>query len=154
MCRCAFVLPDEAAETAARAALQAHGVLAAAKQAPAFVHERLASYFLRDMAVFTAAPGARLGLVGFRWTQYGVPGWCARRWRARPHLIADCSASADYSRQELAQWLARHAGARLHPSTLGLEGGGFETNGRGLVIANEALLNSRNPGLPRAAMER
>ena len=150
-----FVVRDAQAEAEARQALAAHGVPlgVAPGKAVQFVHEPLASYFLRDMAVFTRAGERRLGVVDFRWTQYGVPAWCARRWRD-PGVVATCSANADYSREELAQALARHAGARLHRSSVALEGGGFETNGLGLLIANEAYLRSRNPGVPRAALER
>ena len=35
-----------------------------------------------------------------------------------------------------------------------LEGGGVEVNGRGTMIANEALLRSRNPGWGRAELQR
>ncbi|MBL8345689.1 MAG: agmatine deiminase family protein [Rubrivivax sp.] len=150
-----FVVGDAQAEAEARRALAAQGVSLgmAHGKAVQFVHEPLASYFLRDMAVFTRAGEGRPGVVDFRWTQYGVPAWCARRWRGDPGVIASCSANADYSREELAQALARHAGARLHRSSVALEGGGFETNGRGLLIANEAYLRSRNPGVPRAVLE-
>ncbi|MBI5721542.1 MAG: agmatine deiminase family protein [Burkholderiales bacterium] len=151
-----FVVRDAQAETDARQVLLAQGVpLDGPRGKPAqFVHEPLASYFLRDMAVFTRAPGGRLGVADFRWTQYGVPAWCAKRWRGDPGAVVACSANADYSREELAQALAQHAGARLHRSSVALEGGGFETNGRGLLIANEAYLRSRNPGVPRAVLER
>lgn len=146
---------DAEAEAQARASLREHaGLLGThtAQRTVQFVHEPAVSYFLRDLAVFTAAPGGRLGLVDFRWSQYGVPGWCRRRWATDPGAVAQCSANADYSREEFEQLLARHIGARLHPSSLALEGGGFETNGRGLLIANEALLRNRNPGLGRAEM--
>ncbi|MBL8340408.1 MAG: agmatine deiminase family protein [Rubrivivax sp.] len=151
-----FLVRDDQAEQEARAALREHAGLfgpGAAHRPVRFVQESAASFFLRDLAVFTAAPGGRTGLVDFRWSQYGVPAWCQRRWRDDRDAAAQCSADADYSREEFEQLLARHLGARLHPSSLALEGGGFETNGRGLLIANEALMRSRNPGLSRAAME-
>jgi agmatine deiminase len=119
--------------------------------------EPLAGFFLRDMAVFSAGPGVgdarELGVVDFRWTNYGVPAWCARRHALDAAEAARCAASTDLSREALDRAIARLAGARVQRSALAIEGGGVENNGQGLLIANEALYRQRNPGRERADME-
>ncbi len=148
--RLRFLVADERAEAAARQLLAARGLGATALD---FVHEPLASFFVRDPAVFTRGPAGEPGLIDFRWSQYGVAAWCARR-HADRRVAAECAANADYAREDFDAAFARRLGARLHPSRIALEGGGFETNGRGLVLANAELLASRNPGLERRALER
>ena len=148
--RLRFVVADERAEAAARQLLAARGLGGTPLD---FVHEPLASFFVRDPAVFTRGPAGEPGLIDFRWSQYGVAAWCARR-HADRRVAAECAANADYAREDFDAAFARHLGARLHPSRIALEGGGFETNGRGLVLANAELLASRNPGVERRVLER
>jgi agmatine deiminase len=57
-------------------------------------------------------------------------------------------------RDGLDRAIAERLGARSHRTSLAMEGGGVEVNGRGLMIANEALHRSRNPELSRAQVER
>jgi agmatine deiminase len=149
-----FVVPDGRAETAVRELLVARGQGPRPGEAPLeFLHEPLASFFVRDPVVFTRGPRGEPGVIDFRWSQYGVAAWCRRR-HADPRVAADCAANADYTREDFDAAFARRLGARLHPSRLALEGGGFETNGRGLVLANAELLDNRNPGVDRATLER
>jgi agmatine deiminase len=145
-----FMVRDGAAETAARELLAARGL---GRTPVEFVHEPLASFFVRDPAVFTRGPAGELGVIDFRWSQYGVAAWCARR-HADAGVARECAANADYTREDFDASFARTLGARLHPSRLALEGGGFENNGRGLVLANAELLANRNPGVDRATLER
>ena len=56
-------------------------------------------------------------------------------------------------RNDLDRGLARITGAGIVESPLYIEGGGIEVNGRGLIIANEALIRQRNPGRSREALE-
>ena len=79
--------------------------------------------------------------------------WCSRR-HADRGIAQRCAADADRSREGFDVAFARRIGARLHRSALALEGGAFETNGRGVVLANAELLASRNPGVERAALQR
>lgn len=140
------LVPDETQLDAARAALAGSGV--------EFVVDAQAGFFLRDAAVF--ARGGGLGLVDFRASQYGAAAWCVRR---HQDLVdrAQCSQHAR-SRAADARGLARFFGERLGApvfrSTLALEGGGVEVNGRGVMIANAALHATRNPQLTRAQLER
>lgn len=117
-----------------------------------------ASFFVRDLALFCVGPGALpqrpLGVVDFRWTNYGTPAWCARRFATEPERAAHCATQIDAPRGGVDRALARHMGAGLQRSLLSIEGGGVEVNGQGLLIANAALWRQRNPGLTQADMER
>jgi agmatine deiminase len=138
-----FLVADEAAEHSLRALLATYGLTGAASTV---VREPLASFFMRDMAVFTRGPQGQLGMLDLDWTQYGIPAWCQTR-HTRAEDAAACSGDIDRSREGLDRAIARHAGAQvLHRSLLAVEGGGLESNGRGLLIANESLLLNRNPG--------
>jgi agmatine deiminase len=152
------------------AALQAHVKLhflvaddGAAKQVRAWsmphaqvTIESQAEFFLRDVAVFTREPDGKAGIVDFQSSQYGAALWCRRRHAE----AADAQACTAHARERAAQRdgldrkMATRLGAVVHSTTLALEGGGVEVNGRGLMIANEDLHRSRNPGLSRAEVER
>jgi agmatine deiminase len=110
------------------------------------------SFYLRDMAVLARTPTG-LGVIDFQWSEYGTAAWCSQRHGPGSAAALHCAGQADLSRATLDATLARHLGAALHRSPLAIEGGGFETNGQGLVIANEALYLSRNPGRPLALLE-
>ncbi len=170
-----FLVPDERAASQARELLAARGLLRADM---GFHIEPLAMYYPRDGAVFalagntgpTPAPAAsatsgpaaagsprpatrRLGMVDLQWNQYGMPQWCQRRYAGTPEGAGTCTAAHDTTRNALDRAMARLTGAQLLPSTLALEGGGIESNGQGLLIACEALVRSRNPGLNRAELQ-
>lgn len=141
--RLRFLVPDAAAAEAVRPWVRAEADL---------VVEPAATYFLRDIAVFARGPG----IVDFQASQYGAAAWCERRWPQG----ADRAACRVHARTRAAEHdaldrlLAARMGWPLHPTTLALEGGALEVNGRGLVIANEELHRTRNPGLSRAEVER
>ncbi len=116
--------------------------------------EPLAMYYPRDAAVFATARDGQLGVVDFQWNQYGVPGWCQRRHADDAARASRCAADHDSTRQGLDRAIARLAGAHSFASALFMEGGGVESNGQGLLIACEALVRSRNPGLSRSDIER
>jgi agmatine deiminase len=142
-----LLVRDAGAEERAQAFLKAQALPAL----PATV-EPLASFFTRDLAVFARGPGARLGVVDFGWAEYGVPEWCRRR-HADPAVARHCAGDADFARAGTDRALAAQLGARVLANPLAIEGGGVEANGQGLLIANEALWRSRNPGLDRAALD-
>jgi len=141
--RLRFLVPDRAAADAVRAWVQAEADI---------VVEPAATYFLRDVAVFTRGPG----IVDFRASQYGAAAWCERRW-PQPSERAACRlhAGARAAEQDaLDRTLATRLGWPLHATTLALEGGAVEVNGRGLMIANEELHRTRNPASKRSEVER
>jgi agmatine deiminase len=143
------LVPDAAAEQQLRTLLQARGLGAMAIDC---THEPLASFFVRDLAVPLRGPQGERGLIDFRWSQYGVSSWCQRR-HADAAAAAACAADIDLTREAVEPALAKRLAWRLHRSELAIEGGGIEANGQGLLIANEALFRSRNPGLALPEIE-
>jgi agmatine deiminase len=115
-------------------------------------------FFMRDVAVFarTLAMGkqAELGLINFRWQYYGLPGWCRRRYSEQAERVSQCIGAATATINEFGLALAGQMGVQSIPSNLIIEGGAIEVNGEGLIIANEKLLQQRNPGISRAALQR
>lgn len=116
-----------------------------------------ATFFVRDLALFCVGPGELpqrpLGMVDFRWSNYGTPAWCARRFATELERAAPCAAEIDAPRGGVDRAIARHLGVGLQRSVLSIEGGGVEVNGHGLLIANAALWRQRNPGLTQDEME-
>lgn len=144
------LVPDNTTLDAARAALPAAPDLE-------FVVEPAASFYLRDTAVFARNNG--LGLVDFRNSHYGAAAWCARRYAgaAGRSERAYCGMQARVRATErlaLLPVLAERLRVPVFRSSLALEGGGVEVNGRGVMIANAALHATRNPGLSRTQLER
>ena len=145
-----MLVRDEATAEAARSALTRRGLR---PESIRFVIDALAMYFVRDAAVFATGGPEALGVVDFRWAQYGLPAWCARRHAGDAARISACAAGIERQRDALERSLAATLGARLFRSRLAIEGGGVECNGRGTLIANEALFLDRNPGLERSTIE-
>jgi agmatine deiminase len=145
-----MLLTQPEQEATARAMLVAAGVDITRVR---FHTEPQAIYFVRDAAVFTRGPTGQLGLVNFRWSQYGLAAWCQRRYATQPERVAPCSGPGDAGREALDERMAALAGARTFDSTLYLEGGGVEVNGRGVALVSEALIKQRNPGVGKAALE-
>lgn len=149
-----LMLRDATALERASALLQPLGGAARAVQ---YLVEPASAFFLRDMAVFAAGRGGqqgRLGVVDFRWSDYGMPAWCRRRHAGHAQRAAGCGALGDARRDGVERAIARHAGAGLLRSELAMEGGGIEVNGRGTIIANAALWATRNPQLTREQIDR
>lgn len=142
----AFLVPDQ--ESAARAL--------ALRQGLEVVVEPQASFFLRDAAVFTREADGSAGIVDFRASQYGAAAWCVKRHAAgegRSACVAHAKAAAA-ERDGLDRTIAQRLGVALHRTTLAMEGGGVEVNGRGLMVANAALYRTRNPARTLAEVER
>lgn len=133
---------DAGSSAAARTLLQARGLRV---QDIEFHAEAKAMYFLRDAAVFATGPQGVLGVIDFAWNHYGRPGWCQTRHPGDARARAECTGDADRTRNDLDRWLAEQVGGPVFESTLFMEGGGIESNGQGLLIANEALLRQRHP---------
>jgi agmatine deiminase len=113
-----------------------------------------AAFFLQDAAVFALDPNGRLAAVDLKWSGHGLATWCERRYASDAEQAAACANSLDRERDSLSRTIAAFAGAHVIDTELRLEGGGVEVNGRGTMIANEALLRSRNPGRSRAELQR
>lgn len=146
-----MLVRDEEAAVAARAMLAGAGL----KVDEVEIHlEPLALYFMRDLAVFATGPAGQLAVVDFRWNYYGLPGWCRARHADDPDRAVACIGSADAGRNAIDRSIAELRNAHLFESDLTAEGGGIEVNGRGLIIANEALVRQRNPGRSRDELER
>lgn len=145
-----LLVRDADAQARAQALLERHQVPAARVR---YVQHPQALFFVRDAAVFGLDAAGQLMAVDFRWTHYGWADWCRRRHAGRADDIARC-ADADASGPDgLDRALADAAGASVFSTPLAMEGGGVETNGQGLLIANAALWHSRNPGLGRDALQ-
>lgn len=153
-----FLVGDDEQALQVRRLLDSRG-LAAIAQGRVRIHvDPLAMFYLRDSAVFATGPSPSgapsLAVVDFRWNLYGLPGWCGRRYPRNSRQMARCAADTETTRDALDRAIARLAGAAIAPSALYMEGGGIESNGRGLLVACEALVRIRNPKLSRAELER
>ena len=146
-----LLVADEPTSAQARQALQERGIRVDGIEFPV---EPTAMYFLRDAAVFATGPKRALGVVDFQWNQYGLPGWCRQTHPQDSARAIACTAGSDDMRHDLDRSIARMTDAQVFESELYMEGGGIETNGMGLIIANEALVMQRNPGRSREELER
>jgi agmatine deiminase len=146
-----FLVRDEAMAQEARDTLHDHGLEV---QGLRFHVDPLAAFFVQDAAVFAVDRNGRLGVVDLKWSGHGLAAWCARRFASDPAHAAACANGVESERDALSRSIAAFAGAQVIDTELHLEGGGVEVNGRGTMIANEALLRSRNPDWSRAELQR
>lgn len=142
---------DGEAEADARALLERHRVPAGRVR---YVQHPQALFFVRDAVVFGLDARRQLMAVDLRWTHYGWAEWCRRRHRSDPAQARSCADADATGPDGLDRALADSAGASVFHTPLAMEGGGVEVNGQGLLIANQALWASRNPGRSREALTR
>jgi agmatine deiminase len=114
----------------------------------------LTKYFLRDVTSIAVGPSRHLGCVSFQWSDYGLAGWCQRRYAGNLRQVKHCTKGSDNSRNDTSQELALLLGADIFETKLFIEGGAVEVNGKGLILANESLLKQRNPGASVPTMEK
>lgn len=145
-----MLVRDAAAEDRARLRMQQAGL---ATDAVRFVQDSHAMFFTRDAAVFGVDAQGQRFLVDFRWTHYGWAEWCRRTFGRTRDLPEFCRRPEDPLAGELDLRFGDALGLPAFQSSLAMEGGGVEVNGRGLLIANEALWRTRNPGLDRDALQ-
>lgn len=103
------------------------------------------SFWMRDPGpLFLETPEGKLNVANFRWAEYGMP--------AVPEDLGQVGADSlhGYGDDEL----ARRLGLSLVSSAFVAEGGGLETNGRGLLMTIEETARQRNPGKSLAEIER
>lgn len=114
----------------------------------------LATYFIRDGAVYLVnAHGAR-SVLDLKWSDYGLPGWCRRVYAGYPERIAKCIGYVNPAMDGIEGWFAKVAGATVVNSPLILENATFEVNGQGVLVISEVLALQRNDGLNREDIER
>jgi agmatine deiminase len=118
-----------------------------------FFQEPLSNYFVRDTLIFTSGTGGGLGLIDNPWSFYGTPGWCQKRYSFDFGEAQRCTATSLNARNELGIAIAKRTGAQRLQTELVMEGGGLEVNGKGLLIANQALATQRNPGSSLKTLE-
>ncbi len=145
-----MLLQDEEELARTRESLQQLGVN---PDAIAFSVSTLATFFLRDGAVYLVNGHGDLRVLDFRWSQYGLPGWCQRLYPDDPARAAECARYVNAEQDGLDRWIARTSGAEVIPSTLFLENATIEVNGQGVLLISEPLALERNPGLARAEIE-
>ncbi len=114
----------------------------------------LTKYFLRDVSSMALGSNGRLGHIKLQWSDYGLPGWCQRRYSGNPDQIEYCSGDSGKSQNETGREIARLTSATMIDSKIFIEGGAIEVNGQGLIIANESLLKQRNPNMSITALEK
>jgi agmatine deiminase len=145
-----LVIKDAQSKAAASELLASEGISLNGIQ---FLIEPTSLFFLRDALVFASGTKVGLKIVSFRWEQYGLSGWCKRRFTNRPERIAECIGYVGESHNDYASAKSRQVAAPLFQSNLVLEGGAIEVNGRGLILANESLVLQRNPNKSRTLLE-
>jgi agmatine deiminase len=145
-----LVSVDAANNSSARDLLVSNGI---ALDNVEFLTEPKSLFFCRDVAVFANAPKKPLNAIIFRWQYYGMPGWCKRRHGEKSERLNECIGAAVSNKNDFGEALARQASVQTLQSNLIIEGGAIETNGKGLILANESLVMQRNPGRNRVALE-
>ena len=143
------VVQNEAAQLQMQALLRQRGLSA---QGLRYVVQPQVTFFVRDLLVFARRPQGA-AVLDFAWSEYGVAAWCAQRHGTGSADAASCAAHVDLSRESVDRAVAQQLGLPVWRSSIAIEGGGLESNGRGLVIANEALYLSRNPGRSRTELD-
>lgn len=145
-----MLVRDAAAQAQARALLQRRKIKVDQVQ---FVLDARAPFWLRDAAAFGLDGDKRPFIVDFKWSYYGWNSWCRTLVNEPSRRAAECSRPDDQVAGDLDRRFADMNGWFSFQSNLAAEGGGVETNGRGLLIANSQLWRSRNPGMTRGAID-
>ena len=148
--RIKMLVRDASAQADAWALLQRRGLKVGQIQ---FVRDTQVPFFARDAAVFGLDGEDQPFIVDFKWTYYGWANWCRRAVQGSSKRAGECGRPDETGVGEFDRWLADQHGWASFQSGLAMEGGGVESNGRGLLIANSALWRGRNPQLTPAAIE-
>lgn len=145
-----MLVRDVAAEMRARALLGRTGLDADAVR---FFHDPRAPFFVRDAAVFGLDGRDRRFIVDFRWTHYGWRSWCRQTFGPSRKRIDACARTDDTETALVDRRLAAALNIPAFQTPLAMEGGGVESNGRGVLIANTELWMVRNPDQLRNGIE-
>lgn len=145
-----MLMRDETLVSKSREGLRARGVDVDAIE---FLVDPLAAFMIRDPVVFLMNGQGELGVLDLRWNLYGLEGWVQRFTAEDPERLARAADYLSKIEGELDQNLARSLNAPLVPSSLFLEGGAIEVNGRGVLLINEPVALGRNLGRGRAELE-
>lgn len=145
-----MLLPNDATVAKARKSLQQNGVRTDAIE---FVASPLATFFLRDGTVYLVNGRGDLAVLDFKWSMYGLPGWCERLYPDDPEGAAKCVGYLNAEQDGFDEWFARASNAVVISSPLFLENAAIEVNGKGVLLISEPLAFERNPGLSRDEVE-
>ncbi len=146
-----MLVRDDEAQARATSVLRSRGLNTRGVR---FVQDERAPFFVRDGAVFGLDGRGKPFIVDFQWTHYGWSNWCRRTFAGSRTRARDCARTDDVATGALDQRLAAALGLASFASSLAIEGGGVEVNGRGTIIANASLWRERNRGVSREAIER
>jgi len=135
----------------AKAVLQQHGIAPAALEYHA---DPLATFFMRDGAVYLVDAHGAMSVLDLKWSDYGLPGWCRRLLADKPERAAKCAGWVDAAKDELDRWIAKTSGVPVLASPLFLENATFEVNGKGVLLISESLALERNEPAGRDEIER
>lgn len=146
-----LLVRDEAVEAAARRGFGERGVPMDRIE----VHRHPdASYFIREAALFALDQDGRKTVVDFDWNTYGLAEWCARyRFPDQPERARACADWAGRNQGVVDRWLAERTGAGVWSAPIVTEGGGYEVNGRGVLLTGEPMALQRNQGRSRDELE-
>ena len=145
-----MMLEDRASLEKSRTMLSAAGVRVNDIE---FAVDPLATFFMRDGAVYLVNDLGERAVLDFKWSMYGLPGWCLGLYPGDPARSAKCAAYLDAKQDALDLSLARAWNAAVVPSTLFLENATIEVNGKGVLLISEPLALERNVGRSRDEVE-
>lgn len=146
-----MLLPDSETLSKTQEALRQSGVRIDAIELSV---DPLATFFMRDGTVYLVDGHGDLAVLDFKWSMYGLPGWCQRLYPTDPDRAARCSGYVDVEQDGLDRWLAGASDAAVFSSPLFLENAAIEVNGKGVLLISEPLALERNLGLGRDDLER
>ncbi len=118
-----------------------------------FAVDSLATFFIRDGAVYLVNGRGDMAVLDLKWSMYGLPGWCQRLHPGYPDRAAKCASYLNVEQDGLDRWFARASDATVVSSSLFLENAAFEVNGKGVLLISEPLALERNPGRTRDEVE-
>ena len=118
-----------------------------------FAADPLATFFMRDGAVYLLNDRGGRAVLDFKWSMYGTPGWCRLVYPDDPVRAAQCATYVNAEQDALDLSLARAWNASVIPSTLFLENATIEVNGKGVLLISEPLALERNFGRSRDELE-
>jgi len=109
--------------------------------------------WLRDHgATFLVNDNKELAVVDFRWTLYGIKDWL--NWNTEDKKSAEIAYTLALKKTgKIDSLMGVNENARQVATTVSMEGGSLEVNGKGVLILNETVTLQRNPGVKKDFLE-
>jgi len=145
-----MLLLDDAQVSKARESLKADGVDI---DRVTFCKDPGATLFMRDGTVFMVGDNSQLSVLDLKWSMYGLPTWCHKRYSDNPKAEAECLSYLKPGDDGLDDYLSHATNASVVKSPLMLENATFEVNGKGVLLITEALAHDRQPNQTRQEIE-